>query len=77
MLLKQGEGLNGEVIYLLDDLASELDRDSRERVCKYLVEKGNQILATGVDQAELASCWGAITKTMFHVEHGVIKRGSL
>lgn len=77
LLLKQGEGLNGEVIYLVDDLASELDRDSRERVCKYLVEKGNQILATGVDQAELASCWGAITKTMFHVEHGVIKRDSL
>ena len=77
LLLKQGEGLNGEVIYLVDDLASELDRGSRERVCKYLVEKGNQILATGVDQAELASCWGAITKTMFHVEHGVIKRDSL
>ena len=77
MLLKQGEGLNGEVIYLVDDLTSELDRDSRERVCKYLVEKGNQILATAVDQAELASCWGANTKTMFHVEHGVIKRESL
>ncbi len=77
MLLIQGEALNGEVIYLVDDLASELDRDSRERVCKYLLDKGNQILATGVDQAELASCWDDNTKIMFHVEHGVIKRDSL
>ena len=77
LLLIQGEGVSEEVIYLVDDLASELDRESRERVCKYLIEKGNQVLATSVDQEGLSSCWGAIAKTMFHVEHGNIKRNSL
>ena len=77
LLLIQGEGLNEEVIYLVDDLASELDRQSRERVCKYLIENGNQVLATGVDQKGLSSCWGTIAKTVFHVEHGDIKRNRL
>ncbi len=77
LLLVQGEKLKSEVVYLVDDLTSELDSDSRERICNYLVNSGSQVLATGVDGKDLSACWGGIEKTMFHVEHGLIKRNSI
>ncbi|MAI41411.1 MAG: DNA replication/repair protein RecF [Candidatus Azotimanducaceae bacterium] len=74
LLLAQGEELRGEVIYLVDDLTSELDKNSRKRICRYLDENGSQLVVTGANEEELSSCWQNNGNTMFHVEHGVVTK---
>jgi len=54
--------------YLVDDLASELDRAHRERVRDMLDMPGNQVLVTGIERQQLELGWNA--PNMFHVEHG-------
>lgn len=68
--------LNGEAdrrcIFLIDDLASELDRDYRGRLCGLIEERGNQVLVTSVGRESLAECWTKCEPRLFHVEQGRI-----
>ena len=63
---------NQSPIYLVDDLCAELDEAHRQRVCKELYNSGGQILATGIDLAQLRSSWAGVSAKMFHVERGAI-----
>lgn len=59
-------------LYLIDDLASELDQENRYRLLSLLAEQHHQVFLTGVDPQG----WTDIVKTfsgeMFHVEHGQV-----
>lgn len=60
-------------IFLIDDLASELDRPHRQRLCSMLESLGLQVFATSVDREDLMGCWSdTSTLQMFHVERGQI-----
>lgn len=62
-----------KVLYLVDDLPSELDAANRARVCDLLLQLESQVFMTCVDAAELESAWPAdICPRKFHVEHGKI-----
>lgn len=60
-------------IYLVDDLAAELDEKNRERVFHLLCSLGAQLFITcvAVDALE-SSLPDASSKSLFHVEHGTI-----
>lgn len=61
----------GWPVIVLDDMASELDRDHQRRVLQYLGESSAQVFVTGTEPPELAGFTpGAATR--FHVEHGSI-----
>lgn len=63
----------GQVIYLIDDLASELDEKHRTSLCRLLDDLKCQIFITGVEKEPIYSLWQSQTKiSMFHVEHGHI-----
>jgi len=62
-----------KVLYLVDDLPSELDPVNRALVCDLLVQLESQVFMTCVDVAELDGAWPANTcPRKFHVEHGKI-----
>lgn len=60
------------LLYLVDDLASELDVVHRAKVCGALIESRCQIIATGIEIEQLVDCWGGYPTKLFHVEHGDI-----
>jgi DNA replication and repair protein RecF len=60
------------LLYLVDDLASELDIVHRRKVCAALLESGCQVIATGIELNQLLDCWGGFPTKLFHVEHGDI-----
>lgn len=63
----------GQVIYLIDDLASELDEKHRRLLCELLDELDCQIFITGVEKESINSLWNKHTKiSLFHVEQGNI-----
>jgi DNA replication and repair protein RecF len=63
----------GECIYLVDDLPSELDDQHRRALCGLLEELQCQVFITCVDNDILFDCWRPETPVaMFHVEHGRI-----
>jgi DNA replication and repair protein RecF len=66
----------GEVLYLIDDLPSELDEERCERVCRALTDMGAQTLITCVSPEAVPRSWlGSSTDVaMFHVEHGRVAR---
>ena len=75
--LAQGRMLarqQGEVLYLIDDLPSELDRERCERVCRALAGMQVQSLITCVDAGAISREWlgEASQVAMFHVEHGQV-----
>ena len=60
--------------YLIDDLASELDRPNRSRVLSILAESGAQCLLTAVEAKDLdLDTLIAERSGKFHVEHGKIQ----
>lgn len=62
-----------KVIYLVDDLPSELDAGNRARVCELLTKLGSQVFMTCVGAEELEGAWFSdISPRKFHVEHGKI-----
>lgn len=64
----------GQVIYLIDDLASELDENHREALCKLLEELECQVFITGVEKESIFKIWKSETEiNVFHVEHGNIQ----
>ena len=60
-------------LYLVDDLASEFDKEHRQRVCQFLVETGQQVLITGVEQRSLLAACKDKYGRLFHVKHGEIE----
>jgi DNA replication and repair protein RecF len=70
-LLKARTGKRSVV--LIDDLAAELDRPHRQRLCAVLEKMDLQVFATSVDVEDLAGCWSnKHALNMFHVERGQI-----
>lgn len=60
-------------IFLIDDLAAELDDVNRGRLCAELERLQVQVLATSIKKNELTDCWARPEQVqVFHVEHGVI-----
>ncbi len=73
--LAQGQLLTamsgGNVIYLVDDLPSELDLPNRVRICRLLESFQSQAFMTCVDAKDLDSGWSPdASLRKFHVEHG-------
>ncbi|MEX2488139.1 MAG: DNA replication/repair protein RecF [Pseudomonadales bacterium] len=59
-------------VYLIDDVASELDQEHRHAVCGWLAETDCQIFATAVDRNALLDSWGETPVRLFHVEQGQV-----
>ncbi len=78
--LAQGEVLrqSGQApcVYLVDDLAAELDIEHCQQVVSMLEGLGVQQFVTCIQKKDVAAIWqGAEAKTtMFHVEHGQMHR---
>ncbi len=63
-----------DMLYLIDDLASEFDSEHRQRVCQFLADTGQQVLLTGVDGELLLEALEGKCDRMFHVKHGQIAK---
>ena len=63
---------SGATLYLVDDLASELDDEHRRRVCEFLLQTGQQVLLTGVEEKPLLSACNNQYGRLFHVKHGQV-----
>jgi len=58
-------------IFLVDDLAAELDITHRKALCTLLEELECQVFVTAVEAAQIADCWSPSSNVKkFHVEHG-------
>ena len=81
MLLAQGalaseiSGSHGArtTLYLVDDLASELDEKHRTKVCQLLLETGQQVLLTGVEVKPLLAACDNQYGRLFHVKQGRVE----
>jgi DNA replication and repair protein RecF len=63
-------------IFLLDDLAAELDQAHRMALCQWLESLECQTFITCIDASTLRDCWAVDTEVyMFHVEHGQLTQG--
>lgn len=60
-------------IYLVDDLASELDRDHRLSLCRLLEQLECQVFITSIDKDQLFDIWTPRAFKLFHVEQGVVE----
>lgn len=74
LVLSQAELFSGvtgrQLIFLVDDLVSELDEAHRRRICQFLMQREGQVLATGLDREVLKACWNKASAKVFHVERG-------
>jgi DNA replication and repair protein RecF len=69
--LFQQESLR-RTIYLVDDLASELDEKHRFALCKLLEDLKCQVFITSIDKDKLTDVWQPSASKLFHVEQGVV-----
>lgn len=67
MLLKLATGKT--CLYLLDDLAAELDSQHREHVIKVLSTFDAQVFITAVDDSTIGELLKSLSHSRFHVEH--------
>ena len=63
-------------IYLVDDLASELDQTHRLALCQLLEDLKCQVFITSIEKEKLTDVWQPIASKLFHVEHGQINEES-
>ncbi|MFC3023828.1 DNA replication/repair protein RecF [Vibrio zhugei] len=63
-----------QCIYLIDDFASELDSQRRERLADCFKSTGAQVFVSSITQNQVADMIESNSK-MFHVEHGTIEQG--
>ncbi|PMH41457.1 DNA replication/repair protein RecF [Vibrio sp. 10N.286.49.B3] len=63
-----------QCIYLIDDFASELDSQRRERLADCLKKTGAQVFISSITAAPIADMQDENSK-MFHVERGKIEHG--
>lgn len=77
MQLAQASLLNNssgrKVIYLIDDVAAELDISHRKKIVDFLTSLDSQVFLTCLESEQLATDLPVNTSKMFHVEHGNIK----
>tara|TARA_R110002110_G_scaffold65206_5_gene180073 strand:+ start:13425 stop:14534 length:1110 start_codon:yes stop_codon:yes gene_type:complete len=59
-------------VFIIDDLASELDRDNLKIILDWLFDLGHQVFLTSVDRAIWTSLYPDLSCQMFHVEQGEI-----
>ena len=75
MRLAQGRMIeaasHAEPLYLVDDLAAELDARHCAAVCQALAG-GRQVILTAVERSALERAWGGDALRLFHVEQGSI-----
>lgn len=72
---KQLQATTGKkCLFLIDDLASELDGPNRQRLIAALAKEGHQLFLTGVEDAPWHSVCEQYEGHMFHVEHGRINQ---
>lgn len=64
------EATGRNCIYLLDDLAAELDEGHHQRLSQILLQQSAQLLITGVNDAQLHKFWSGQNSRMFHVKQG-------
>ena len=79
MILAQGfllkQDTNKGLIYLIDDLPSELDRQNRSKLLALLVAQQAQTFITTIERKDICECLDHIhqsTVKVFHVEQGCI-----
>lgn len=76
LILAQGalilEKIQKPCIYLIDDLAAELDSQTRRRVIEQMALSGSQLFITGIEADFLKEGIRGFDHKMFHVEHGRI-----
>lgn len=81
MLVSQGtllqDGVSRPLIYLIDDLPSELDLISRSNVIKLLSAQDAQLFVTAVEHESLSELLINTPTKMFHVEHGCVEERTL
>ena len=70
-LLKQHKG--AAPIYLIDDVASELDYEKRNCIAKVLTQLDSQVFITGVSMEDLKEMAKFDNSKLFHVEQGVVQ----
>ncbi|MBV1878541.1 MAG: DNA replication/repair protein RecF [Pseudomonadales bacterium] len=58
------------VVYLVDDMCSELDQVNRAEISRLLLQTGGQIFVTGIDEEPLLQNWQQIPRKVFHVKQG-------
>ena len=72
-LLSDAQGR--KCIFLVDDLAAELDWSHREEICRQVVKLNTQVFVTSVGPNELNDCWPeTATIKMFHVKQGQVSQ---
>ncbi|MDC9719195.1 MAG: DNA replication/repair protein RecF [Gammaproteobacteria bacterium] len=72
-LLSEAKGR--KCIFLVDDLAAELDWPHRKEICQQLVNLDTQVFVTSVGPDELTDCWPQeVEVSMFHVKHGQVSQ---
>lgn len=59
-------------IYLIDDLASELDAEHRLALCKLLEDLKCQVFITSIDKSQLLQSWQFSSGILFHINQGKI-----
>jgi DNA replication and repair protein RecF len=59
-------------IYLVDDLASELDETHRFALCQLLEDLKCQVFITSIEHNSISDQWKPEGYKMFHVEHGSV-----
>ena len=57
-------------IYLVDDLASELDEAHRHSFCKLLEDLNCQVFITSIDREKLIDVWQPVNSKVFRMEAG-------
>jgi DNA replication and repair protein RecF len=62
-----------DCLMLVDDLTSELDRENADRVMSAVIRVSRQVIVTSLDPA-LAPVGKHTDYTVFHVEHGTLKK---
>ena len=60
-------------LYLIDDLAAELDVRHRSLLCNLLAELDCQMFLTCVEASIFSEYWKSKNRKMFHVEHGTVE----
>lgn len=72
-----GRSERSKAIFLVDDLAAELDIRHQKAIAELLVQQGGQVLVTGTDGEHLKGLWGTVSRKLFHVEQGKISEREL
>ncbi len=80
MIVAQGMLLaaqrNKRVVYLIDDLPAELDKQGRDKLMSMLAKQQTQVFITAIEKeifCEIANAKLDIPVKLFHVEHGQLR----